>query len=84
MSANRSLDQQVIERPRYEDYEIGYHDKNIWACLGLGFTVENRLGPVKADCSPYISLPNIDQKWYAAVGGDGETLKQQVNEQIKR
>jgi len=55
--------QQVIERPRYEDFEIKYFDSNPWAHLGMGWTVENRLGPEKSDCSPYLNLNNIDPKW---------------------
>ncbi|PPJ54899.1 hypothetical protein CBER1_06033 [Cercospora berteroae] len=72
--------QQVIEKPRYEDFEIKYHDKNPWAHLGMGWTPENRLGAEKADCSPYLNLNHIDPKWYVANGGDGETLLKQVNE----
>ncbi|KAK3897522.1 hypothetical protein C8A05DRAFT_19734, partial [Staphylotrichum tortipilum] len=28
--------QQVIEQPRYDDFEIRYSDKNIWSHLGMG------------------------------------------------
>lgn len=72
--------QQVIEKPRYEDFEIKYHDKNPWAHLGMGWTPENRLGAEKADCSPYLNLNHIDPKWYVANGGDGDVLLKQVNE----
>lgn len=72
--------QQVIEKPRYEDFEIRYHDKNPWAHLGMGWTPENRLGAEKADCSPYLNLNHIDPKWYVANGGDGDVLLKQVNE----
>ncbi|CAK3851030.1 sterigmatocystin biosynthesis monooxygenase stcW [Lecanosticta acicola] len=72
--------QQVIERPRYEDFDIEYHDKNRWAMLGMGWTVENRKGAEEADCSPYLNLKTIDPKWYEANGGDLEKLKAQVNE----
>lgn len=74
------VDQQVIERPRYEDLELQYHDKNPWACLGMGWTVENRKGVENADCSPYLNINNIDPKWHEANGGDPEVLKKQVNE----
>lgn len=60
--------QQVISTPRYEDFDIKYHDKNPWAHLGIGYTVENRLGIGNADQSPYISLANVDPKWLEAVG----------------
>lgn len=60
--------------------DIQYFDKNRWACLGMGWTVENRKGPGEADNSPYLNLNNIDPKWYQAVGGDLETLKKQTNE----
>ena len=56
--------QQVLERPRYEDFEITYRNNNEWACLGMGWTVQDRLGPKAADVCPYLSLENIDPKWY--------------------
>ncbi|RMZ31550.1 hypothetical protein D0859_04322 [Hortaea werneckii] len=71
--------QQVISQPRYEDFEIQYNDKNIWAFLGMGYTVENRQGPKEADCSPYLNINNIDPKWYEATGGDVNRLKEQQN-----
>lgn len=69
--------QKLIEVPRYEDFEIKHFDKNPWAFLGMGWTMENRAGPEKADCSPYLTIENIDPKWYEAVGGDVKTLHQQ-------
>jgi hydroxyversicolorone monooxygenase len=54
---------QVIEQPRYEDFEIAYNNKNIWAHLGLGFTMQNRVGLKEADQSPYLNLQNLDPKW---------------------
>lgn len=55
--------QQVIATPRYEDFDISYFDSNPWACLGMGFTVENRAPPGEANNSPYLDLNNIDPKW---------------------
>jgi len=53
---------QVIEEPRYEDYNITYQNRqNPWAFLGLGFALENRTEG--ADQSPYLSEQNIDPKW---------------------
>ncbi|KAB8295057.1 hypothetical protein EYC80_006997 [Monilinia laxa] len=53
---------QVIENPRYEDYNITYQNKhNPWAFLGLGFTMENRTQG--ADIAPYINEEVIDPKW---------------------
>lgn len=72
--------QQVIEKPRYEDFEIKYNNSNPWAHLGLGHTVETRKGPQHADCSPYLTLNNIDEDWHKAIGGDVEELRRQVNE----
>lgn len=84
MGADLSIsDQQVIAQPRYEDFDMEYHDKNRWACLGMGWTVENRKGAEHADCSPYLSLKNVDPKWYEANGGDVDKLKEQVNESGK-
>jgi hydroxyversicolorone monooxygenase len=54
----------VIERPRYEDFEIHYFEKNPWAHLGMGWTVQDRQGPKEADVSPYLNLNNIDPKWW--------------------
>ncbi|KAK5124053.1 hypothetical protein LTR85_002250 [Meristemomyces frigidus] len=71
--------QQVIECPRYEDMEIDYFDKNPWAHLGMGWTLENRVGAQGADCSPYLNINNIDPKWYEANGGDVNVLKDQQN-----
>ncbi|KAF2769857.1 FAD/NAD(P)-binding domain-containing protein [Teratosphaeria nubilosa] len=71
--------QQVIEKPRYEDFEIEYFSKNPWACLGMGWTVENRAGFGNADNSPYLNLNNIDPKWYEAIGGDANVLVEQQN-----
>lgn len=70
----------VIENPRYEDFEIKYFNKNPWAHLGMGWTIENRKGHQAADCSPYLNLNELDPKWYAAIGGDVEELRKQVNE----
>lgn len=76
--------QQVIETPRYEDFEIHYHNSNPWAHLGMGWTVENRAGPQAADCSPYLNLKNIDPKWHEAIGGDVEELRKQVEENVRK
>ena len=73
--------QQVIDRPRYEDYEIKYFSSNPWAHLGLGHTLETRKGHPVADCSYYLNLNNIDPKWHAAIGGDVEELRKALNEQ---
>ena len=70
--------------PRYEDFEIQRFGKNPFEFLGLGFTVENRQGPEKADCSPYLCVENIDPKWYAANGGDPEELEKAVREESER
>lgn len=67
----------AIERPRYEDFEMHYFDKNPWAHLGMGWTMENRAGAKAANCSPYLNLNNIDPKWHEAVGGDPAVLKEQ-------
>lgn len=59
----------AIEHPRYEDFEIKHFNKNPWAFLGMGWTTENRIGVDNgANCSPYISLENVDPKWLAAIG----------------
>lgn len=56
--------QQVIQRPRYEDFEINYFEKNPWAHLGMGWTIQDRKGPKESDVSPYLKLDHIDPKWY--------------------
>jgi hypothetical protein len=80
LTFNLPTDQQVIQSPRYEDFNIEYNDKNMWACLGIGYTLENRAGPGDADCSPYLNINNIDPKWLAATGGDQKVLAEQVDE----
>ena len=74
----------VISVPRYEDFEIQRFGKNHWEFLGLGFTRENRLGPEKADCSPYLSVENIDPKWWEANGGSVEGLNKAVIEEREK
>jgi len=54
----------VITDPRYEDFEIKYNNKNMWAMLGMGSSLSN----VKKDFSPYLRLDQIDPKWLEAVG----------------
>ncbi|KAF8864560.1 flavin-binding monooxygenase-like protein [Acephala macrosclerotiorum] len=60
---------QLIEEPRYEDYNITYQNKlNPWAFLGLGFTIEDRkFGKEEVDCSPYLTEDKIDPKWMEEV-----------------
>jgi hypothetical protein len=70
--------------PRYEDFEIQRFGKNPFEFLGLGFTMENRLGPEKADCSPYLSVGEIDPKWWEASGGDVEDLKKVAKEEREK
>ncbi|KAL4944982.1 hypothetical protein BDV06DRAFT_232163 [Aspergillus oleicola] len=69
--------QQVIERPRYEDFEISYSDTNPWAHLGMGWTRLDREGGKKADVSPHLCLDNIDPIWFKAIGGDVNMLNWQ-------
>ncbi|KAL4865147.1 hypothetical protein BDV12DRAFT_211218 [Aspergillus spectabilis] len=69
--------QQVIERPRYEDFEISYFDANPWAHLGMGWTTIDRAGGKIADVSPHLSVGNIDPIWFKAIGGDVNMLNWQ-------
>ncbi|KXT08570.1 hypothetical protein AC579_8310 [Pseudocercospora musae] len=83
--------QQVIENVRWEDMDIVRGgQKNVWEFLGMGWTVENRMGvrneqnPNGADCSPYLSLEHLDPKWIAANGGSEEVLRKQVEEERRK
>ena len=76
--------QKLISVPRYEDFEIQRFGKNPWEFLGLGFTIENRVGPEKANCSPYLCAENIDPKWWKANGGNVEDLKKVAKEERER
>lgn len=76
--------QKLISVPRYEDFEIQRFGKNPWEFLGLGFTIENRVGPEKANCSPYLCAENIDPKWWKANGGDVEELKKAAQEEREK
>lgn len=70
----------LLGTPRYEDFDIERFSKNPWEFLGLGWTMENRVGPEEADCSPYLALGNVDPKWYGACGGDVEGLRKLARE----
>jgi hypothetical protein len=61
---------EVIETPRYEDFDIEYLHKNPWAHLGMGYAKRNKQFP-EADVSPYLQLENIDPEWLKAIGYDG-------------
>ncbi|KAB8242375.1 hypothetical protein BDV35DRAFT_396855 [Aspergillus flavus] len=70
--------QQVIDQPRYEDFDIRSFHENPWACLGMGWTIQDRKGPKEADVSPHLGLQEIDPKWYEEVGGNPRILQEQV------
>ena len=80
----RSWYMKLLGVPRYEDFDIATFSTNPWEFLGLGWTVENRLGPEEADCSPYLCLRNIDPKWYEACGGDVKGLEKMAREERER
>ncbi|CAN9091603.1 unnamed protein product [Alternaria alternata] len=61
---------EVIETPRYEDFDIQYMHKNPWAHLGMGYAMRNKQFP-EADVSPYLQLENIDPQWLKAIGYEG-------------
>lgn len=61
---------EVIETPRYEDFEIEYENKNMWAHLGMGYAVRNVRYP-EADVSPYLAVENLDPRWLKAIGYEG-------------
>ncbi|KAH7381347.1 hypothetical protein DE146DRAFT_704940 [Phaeosphaeria sp. MPI-PUGE-AT-0046c] len=67
---------EVIETPRYEDFDITYLHKNPWAHLGMGYAVCNANFP-NSDVSPYLCLENIDPKWLKAVGYEGPAFQVQ-------
>lgn len=57
---------EVIESPRYEDFDIEYMHKNPWAHLGMGYSLPNTIP--ESDLSPYIQVEYIDPKWLNAIG----------------
>lgn len=59
--------QQVIDQPRYEDFDIRSFHENPWACLGMGWTIQDRKGPKEADVSPHLGLQEIDPKWWESI-----------------
>lgn len=65
---------EIIETPRYEDFDIEYLHKNPWAHLGMGFAVRNVKYP-DSDVSPYLALENIDPKWLKAIGYESPALE---------
>ncbi|KAK9426799.1 putative FAD-binding monooxygenase moxY [Seiridium unicorne] len=66
--------QRVVERPRYEDFDIRYFNRNPWAHLGMGWTVEDRQGPKEADLAQHLSVANLDPTWRAAISGNSNVL----------
>lgn len=74
----------LLDVPRYEDFDIQRFSKNPWEFLGLGWTMENRVGPEKADCSPYLCVENVDPKWYEACGGDVKDLERVAREEHEK
>ncbi|KAF2194076.1 FAD/NAD(P)-binding domain-containing protein [Zopfia rhizophila CBS 207.26] len=76
---------EIIETPRYEDFDIQYRHKNPWAHLGMGCVKSNLQEEIQkgADLSPYLQLENIDPKWLEAVGSPG-MAKQVKEEQEKK
>ncbi|RAQ99484.1 FAD/NAD(P)-binding domain-containing protein [Stemphylium lycopersici] len=61
---------EVVETPRYEDFEIEYQHSNLWGHLGMGYAICNKKFP-ESDVSPYLQLENIDPKWLKAIGYQG-------------
>ncbi|KAE8343375.1 hypothetical protein BDV24DRAFT_31997 [Aspergillus arachidicola] len=59
--------QQVIDQPRYEDFDIRSFHENPWACLGMGWTIQDRKGPKETDVSPHLDLQEIDPKWWESI-----------------
>ncbi|KAF2472585.1 FAD/NAD(P)-binding domain-containing protein [Lindgomyces ingoldianus] len=62
---------ELIETPRYEDFDIQYLHKNPWAHLGMGYSKLNLVPG--SDLSPYLQVQNIDPKWLKAIGYEGPT-----------
>ncbi|KAF9765522.1 hypothetical protein IL306_002192 [Fusarium sp. DS 682] len=54
----------VISVPRYEDFIIQYHNDNMWAFLGMGYSLDN----INENFSPTINIESLDPKWLEAVG----------------
>ncbi|KAL6710120.1 hypothetical protein ACN47E_009911 [Coniothyrium glycines] len=67
-SSNQYIE--VIQTPRYEDFDIEYLHQNPWAHLGMGYAMCNKKFP-EADVSSYLALENIDPLWLKAVAGEG-------------
>jgi hypothetical protein len=72
---------EVIESPRYEDFEIQYLHKNPWAHLGMGASLSNVVQG--ADLSPYLQLENIDPKWLKAIGYESAASEVQEERNAK-
>jgi len=66
-SSNHYID--VIQDPRFEDFEIQYLHQNPWAHLGMGTALVNT--KTDGDLSPYLQLKNIDPRWLKAIGYKG-------------
>lgn len=73
-SSNQYIE--IIETPRYEDFDIEYMHKNPWAHLGMGYAVCNVKFP-NSDISPYLQVENIDPQWLKAIGYEGPAFEVQ-------
>jgi len=61
---------EMVNSPRFEDYDIKYLDKkNMWSFMGLGFT-KNQM--VDGDHSPYLTKEGIEDKFSSFILSDEE------------
>lgn len=61
---------EMVESPRYEDFNIKYQDRaNMFAFMGLGFT---RNQVEEGDLSPYMSKDVLEKKFYSFQPSDEE------------
>ncbi|KAF2237898.1 FAD/NAD(P)-binding domain-containing protein [Viridothelium virens] len=66
---------QIMSRPRWEDFHISYIYKNPWAALGMGWTMEWTLD---MDKSPYLNTEALDPLWLEKVRREGKEEDKKV------
>ena len=61
---------EMVETPRYEDYDIKYEYSNMFGFMGLGFTRNQVVED--GDLSPYMSKNALEKKFYSLYGSKEE------------
>lgn len=67
---------EALQSPRWEDFEYAYLNKNPFAYMGMGRTMEDITE--NADFSPYLNSDAMDPRWLKAVGSPNGERKRKA------